>query len=80
MTREEIPSPGLTREEHGDLNRSADFSYPGGIEAKQKRIKELRIKYAGNEKALAEIDAYESSPDHMKKVRALIALLTGKSE
>lgn len=51
---------GLKPKEHGLLNKQAN-SYPRGIEAKRKKIEELRKKYRKkkNFTALEEIDFYD---------------------
>jgi hypothetical protein len=71
-----ICTTGLKPEEHGDLNRPAGESYPGGDEARKKRIAELRAEYAGDFKAQQQIDAYEGDNKYEQKMRLFIEAVT----
>lgn len=55
MTKEK---KGLSSEHHGELNVTSEL-FPGGIEAKWKRIDDLRKEYSANPAALQEIDIYD---------------------
>lgn len=53
---------GLSPQEHGELNDPV-WVYPGGAEAKNKRILALREKYKHDSKALQQIDVYDHNPN-----------------
>ena len=53
---------GLIPEHHGDLNRPS-LVYPGGKEAKDVRLAELRAQHANDPRALQQIDVYEGNTD-----------------
>jgi len=66
---ERVKAPtGLTREEHGDLNTPYTV-YPGGLEAKNAKIDELRSKYLeiGNSIALQQLDVYDGRSEYNAK-------------
>lgn len=56
----------LSPEEHGDLNIPA-IVYPGGPEARDQRIAELRKKYIGNQFAQYQLDRYDGPNTEYKQ-------------
>lgn len=79
--KDKIPL-GLSREEHGELNRSA-ISYPDGEEARNARIDQLRQKYQekGNVVALQQIDVYDGRSEYIQKFGDLTeAVISGNTE
>jgi hypothetical protein len=59
---------GLSPQDHGDLNRPSNV-YPGGQEARDARLAELRDHYAGDPRARQQIDVYDSSTVYHDKLR-----------
>lgn len=67
---------GLSPKHHLELN-DPYYVYPGGFEAKKKRLDELRQEYADDELALQQIDAYDSETElHIKLREYTMALKT----
>jgi len=68
---------GLIPEHHGDLNRPS-VVYPGGSEAREARLAELRAQYAGNPRALQQIDVYDGSTEYHVKLREFTEALKSR--
>ena len=62
---------GLRPEHHGDLNRP-EIVYPGGEDARKARITELRQEYAGDTRALQQIDVYEGDNEYSRHMRQYV--------
>lgn len=58
---------GLSGEHHGDLNRPG-YVYPGGDEARNERIDELRQLYNDDNVALQQIDVYDGRTEYHAKL------------
>jgi hypothetical protein len=58
---------GLIPQHHGDLNRPS-LTYPGGKEARDVRIAQLRQEYAGNSVAQQQIDVYADDTEYHTKL------------
>lgn len=68
---EPVCMAGITREEHGDLNIPSEV-YPGGREAKVRRMEQLRRQYRDDPIALQQIDRYDINSPYgrmLKKYR-----------
>jgi hypothetical protein len=59
---------GLRPTDHGDLNRPLEV-YPGGKEAKEQRMAELRQEYTHDPEALEQIDIYDHNSQYIVKLR-----------
>ena len=70
--------PGLSPEHHGDLNRATEV-YPGGKDARAKRLTQLREQYAGDRVALQQLDVYsdEDNAYHQALRKYKAAILSG---
>lgn len=59
---------GLIPQHHGDLNRPS-IVYPGGKEARDARIAQLRQEYTDNSVAQQQIDVYADDTEYHAKLR-----------
>ena len=76
---EPVCMAGLKPTHHGDLNRPS-VVYPGGKEARDRRIATLRAEYAGDKVAQQQIDVYDGDTEYHNKLREFVtALKTGNS-
>ena len=80
MTKKIIVSTaGLKPTHHEDLNTPSD-TYPGGKEARDRRIATLRAEYAGDKVAQQQINVYANDTQFHNKFRELLtALATSNS-
>jgi hypothetical protein len=70
---------GLKPNEHGDLNIPS-IVYPGGKNARDIRIAELRTAYVDDQIALQQIDVYDDSTEyHVKLDQFKQALMSGNT-
>jgi len=70
---------GLSGQHHGELNRP-EMVFPGGEEGKSARIAQLRQEYAGDTRALQQIDVYEGNNEYSRHLSAYVeAMKNGNS-
>ncbi|MEK7194434.1 MAG: hypothetical protein AAB660_01985 [Patescibacteria group bacterium] len=70
---------GLKPTHHGDLNRP-HMTYPGGKEARDKRIADLRSEYSEDKVAQQQIDVYADDTEyHVKLGKFKRALMSGNT-
>ena len=68
---------GLKPTHHGDLNRPS-LIYPGGAEARNARIAELRAEYSTDKVAQQQIDVYADDTEYHTKLHEYVeAMKTG---
>lgn len=68
-SNETIPAGGgLTEDEHGVVNRPSDL-WAGGDSEKFGMIDDLRVKYAGDVRALGQLDIYDPRSDYYTHLR-----------
>lgn len=76
---EPVCMAGLKPQEHGDLNLPS-VVYPGGEDARERRMAELRAAYADDPVALQQIDVYDGSTEyHVKLEEFKKALMSGNT-
>lgn len=74
------PKAGLPPEIHNDLNRPA-LIYPGGEEARNAKIEQLRTQYANDPVALQHLDVYDTRTEYHLHLREFVdALKSGDVE